>query len=154
MTKYEKNLHPVGELAVDTTGGKKALKQKLENRGATHYFVGYATGHVGDVFRMVNLQSNRVTETRDVTFLGKMYGEIYDTENYIAYLKGGDKIAEKLHIEIDKEVVTKKSPVGNSPGKIDDDDDLSTYEDDDVETELQNLRTGISDDAKKLAKLE
>ena len=46
------------------------------------------------------------------------------------------------------ETVKEKSPEKHE------DDDFSTYEDDDVETEIQNLRSGISDLAKKLAKLE
>ena len=38
-----------------------------------------------DVYRMINVQREKVTETRKVTFVGKMFGEIYDLENYLAY---------------------------------------------------------------------
>ena len=37
------------------------------------------------VYRMINVQTEKVTETRNVTFVGNMFGEVYDVENYLAY---------------------------------------------------------------------
>ena len=61
------------------------MKGKLENRGDIYFYAGYAKEHGGDVYRMINVQTEKVTETRNVTFVGKMFGEIYDLENYLAY---------------------------------------------------------------------
>ena len=80
------------------------MKAKLKNRGETYYFVGYADNHAGDVFRMVNLKTNRVTETRDVQFLGKMYGEVYDQDNFLAYIKGRDKAFDDVEVPLDSKI--------------------------------------------------
>ena len=79
LQKVGDNLHRFGEISIATK--TKKLKGKLEDRGDTSYFVGYADHHAADVFRMVNIRTNKVSETRDVTFTGKMYGEIFDAEN-------------------------------------------------------------------------
>ena len=34
---------------------------------------------------MINVQKRKVKETRNVTFVGKMFGEIYDLGNFLAY---------------------------------------------------------------------
>ena len=34
---------------------------------------------------MINVQTKKVGETRNMTFVGKMFGEIYDLENYLTY---------------------------------------------------------------------
>ena len=49
------------------------------------FFDGYTKEHAGDVYRMINVQTRKVTETRNVTFLGKMFGEIYDLEIFLSY---------------------------------------------------------------------
>ena len=40
------------------------------------FFDGYAKEHAGDVYRMRNVPTRKVTETRNVTFMVKMFGEI------------------------------------------------------------------------------
>ena len=49
------------------------------------FFAGYAKEHAGDVYRMINVQTRKVTQTRNVTFVGKMFGEIYNLEIFLAY---------------------------------------------------------------------
>ena len=39
------------------------------------FFAGYAKEHAGDVYRMINLQTIKVIETRNVTFVGKYSGK-------------------------------------------------------------------------------
>ena len=56
-----------------------------------YFFAGYAEDHAGDVFRMIKISTGRVSETRDVTFLGIMYGEIFDSDNFLQYNKKGRK---------------------------------------------------------------
>ena len=80
LQKVGDNFHRFGEIAIATK--TKKLKGKLEDRGDTIYFVGYADNHAADVFRMVNIRTNKVSKTRDITFTGKMYGEIFDADNY------------------------------------------------------------------------
>ena len=79
--KYSNHLRAFGELGVVAKGGKKKLKGKLENHGDI-FFSGYAKEHAGDVYRMINVQTRKVTETRNVTFVGKMLGKIYDLDFY------------------------------------------------------------------------
>ena len=64
---------PDGEYAtkVMAKGGKKRMKVKLENRG--NFFFGYAKEHAGDVYRMINVQTKKVTETRNVIFVVKNF---------------------------------------------------------------------------------
>ena len=88
--KYTGNLCRFGELAVVTkTRGK--IKAKLDNRGIIFWWAGYTKGHAGDVFRMVNVLTDKVSETKDVVFLDKIYGEVYNSANYLAF-KGIKKL--------------------------------------------------------------
>ena len=50
------------------------------NLGDICFFSGYADNHSADVFRMFNVHIMKMTETKNVDFLGKMFGEIYDKE--------------------------------------------------------------------------
>ena len=84
IPSYKKYLHPFGELAVFTKGAIRKTQGKLINRGDIYFFAGYAEDHAGEVFRMVKISTGRVSETRDVTFLGIMYGEIVDSDNFFA----------------------------------------------------------------------
>jgi len=54
---------------------KKKIKSKLTGRGFRTIFVGYAVNHAGDVYKMFNPVTSKVTLTRDVRFLGKYCGE-------------------------------------------------------------------------------
>ena len=51
-------LRTFGEMGVVTTG--KKIQGKLEDRGTTCMFVGYPSNHACDVYRMLNLSTNRV----------------------------------------------------------------------------------------------
>ena len=42
--------------------------------------VGYANHHKGSVYQMLNLKTGRVTETRDIIWLFRMYDEITNIE--------------------------------------------------------------------------
>ena len=46
---------------------------KLEDRGVPCIFVGYATDHDGDVYRMWDPRTGRVHETRDIIWLRRMF---------------------------------------------------------------------------------
>ena len=144
VEKYKNNLHPFGELAVVTIGGKKKLKAKLENRGETYYFVGYPDNHAGDVFRIVNLKTNRVTETQDVQFLGKMYGEVYDQDNFLAYIKGRNKAFDDVEVPLDSKIEEIEQNDNQN-------DSLSTLN---AKEEFEEMKKYISTKTKKISRLE
>jgi hypothetical protein len=45
---------------------KSDIQGKLTNRGTTFMFVGYSVNHSNDVYRMLNLDSKRIMNSRDV----------------------------------------------------------------------------------------
>ena len=45
----------------------------------------YAKEHTGEVYKVINVQTEKVGETRNVIFVGTMFREIYDLENYLTY---------------------------------------------------------------------
>ena len=67
--EYEKYLRTFGELGVVTSNPGGTIKSKLEDRGITSMFLGYAANHAGNVYRMLNLKTNKVLITRDVKWL-------------------------------------------------------------------------------------
>jgi hypothetical protein len=52
---------------------KDEIQAKLKSRGSTFMFVGYSFDHANDVYRILNLNSKRITQTRDVIWLVKCY---------------------------------------------------------------------------------
>jgi len=76
VPKFAKYLRTWGE-AGTVKSGKVG---KLGNRGITMMMVGYANYHEGDVYRMFNLETGRVTETRDIIGLFCMYHKIANSE--------------------------------------------------------------------------
>jgi hypothetical protein len=67
------NLRTWGEAG--TVKIKDKSTPKLGDRGMTCMFVGYASDHAGDCYEMLNLKTRRILQTRDVTWLGRMYFE-------------------------------------------------------------------------------
>jgi hypothetical protein len=70
-----KSMHAFGEIAVIENNSKRKIRNKLENRGHTGLYLGRAANHSTDVGRFLHLGTNRVILSRDITWLGKMYGE-------------------------------------------------------------------------------
>jgi hypothetical protein len=71
---FVRHLRTFGEIGVVLNHAKKAIKGKLDNRGRHCMMLGYADNHAKDVYRMLNLETNRVLLTRDIIWLKKMYG--------------------------------------------------------------------------------
>ena len=65
------NLKIFGEVGVVTT--KDKIQAKLTNRGTPCIFVGYAENHSKDVYRMLNLETNSIINSRDIIWLKKMH---------------------------------------------------------------------------------
>ncbi|KAG7353397.1 reverse transcriptase RNA-dependent DNA polymerase [Nitzschia inconspicua] len=74
---YARHLRTFGEIGIckvhDTVQGK------LDDRGTPCIFVGYADQHPGDTYRMISLKTWRLRYSRDVTWLGKNYGDYNGT---------------------------------------------------------------------------
>ena len=71
--KYAHNLRIFGEIVVAKNISTRLTK--LESRGNVCMFVGYADNHAHDVFRLMNLQTNRIVLSRDVQWLNVMWAE-------------------------------------------------------------------------------
>ena len=67
--KYMKYMRTFGEMAVVVIHEGKKMRSKLDNRGKTCMFVGYAEDHAGDVYRFLNIHTNRIIMSSDVRWL-------------------------------------------------------------------------------------
>ena len=59
---------------------------------------------------MVKISSEKVTNSRNVTFLGKMFGDVYDAENFRAFKnnKANNLDSSTIEINIENEKQTKE----------------------------------------------
>ena len=64
-----KYMRTFGEMAVVAIHEGKKMRSKLDNRGKTCMFVGYAKDHAGDVYRFLNINTKRIIMSRDVRWL-------------------------------------------------------------------------------------
>ena len=67
--KYMKYMTTFGEMAVIAIHEGNKMRSKLDNRGKTCMFVGYADDHPGDVYRFLNIHAKRIIMSRDVRWL-------------------------------------------------------------------------------------
>ena len=67
--KYMRHLRSFGEMAVVAIHEGKKMRSKLDTRGKTSMFVGYADDHAGDVHRFMNVQTKRIILIRDAKCL-------------------------------------------------------------------------------------
>jgi hypothetical protein len=80
--KLHDNLKMFREVGVVTT--KERIKAKLSNRGTTCMFVGYTEHHSRDVYRMLNLTTNSIINSRDIIWLNKTYKELKENKSTIS----------------------------------------------------------------------
>ena len=71
--KYARSLRTFGEMAVVSIHEGKKMRSKLDNRGKTCMFVGYADNHTKDVYRFLNIHTKRIILSRDVRWLNVMW---------------------------------------------------------------------------------
>ena len=67
--KYTRCLRTFGEMAVIAIHEGKKMRSKLDDRGKTCMFVGYADDHSRDVYRFLNIHTKRIIMSRDVRWL-------------------------------------------------------------------------------------
>lgn len=94
---FEKYMRTFGEKGIVTLNPGKAIKAKLDDRGIECIFVGYATNHAGNVYRMLNPKTNKVLVTRDVRWLSATGGNdnqgcTHQDETEPIYLDGDDSV--------------------------------------------------------------
>jgi hypothetical protein len=68
-----RNVRQFGEVAVVDDWKKPGHHAKLDNRGKPALYLGHADSHASDCFQFLNLETNRVIVSRDVTWLNKTY---------------------------------------------------------------------------------
>jgi len=74
--KFARCLHTFGEVGIVHIG--ETIQSKLEDRGTTCIFVGYAPNHAANTYRMLNVQTRHVWVSRDVKWMKKVYGDFKD----------------------------------------------------------------------------
>ena len=67
--KYTRSLRTFGEMAVIAIHEGKRMRSKLDDRGKTCMFVGFADDHTKDVYRFLNIHTRRIILSRDARWL-------------------------------------------------------------------------------------
>ena len=73
--KYMKFLRSFGEMAVIAISDGKKMRSKLDTRGRTGIFVGYADDHAGNVYRFINIQMKQIILSRYIQWLNSFWKE-------------------------------------------------------------------------------
>ena len=73
--KYMKFLRSFREMAVIAISDGKKMRSKLDTRGRTGIFVGYADDHAGNVYRFINIQTKQIILSRDIQWLNSFWKE-------------------------------------------------------------------------------
>ena len=73
--KYMKLLRLFGEMAVIAISDGKKMRSKLDTRGRTRIFVGYADDHAGNVYRFINIQMKQILLSRDIQWLNSFWNK-------------------------------------------------------------------------------
>ena len=68
-TKHMRCMRTFGEMAVIAIHEGKKMRSKLDDRGKTCMFVGYADDHSRDVCRFLNIHTKSIIISRDVRWL-------------------------------------------------------------------------------------
>lgn len=71
-SSYENKLRTFGKLCV--VADRTPIKAKLQNRGYIAMFLGYSKEHPADCYRLYKFTTKQVIESRDVQWLGRMFG--------------------------------------------------------------------------------
>ena len=100
---YARDLKRFGEIGIVK---KLCILQKMESKGFDAMFIGYSQDHAKEVYRMLNLSTNKVSTTRDIKWMELTYkeymnkiGEDNTTESSIKIINNNDQSEEELEIE-------------------------------------------------------
>jgi hypothetical protein len=67
--------HPFGDIAIVDNDAKRKIRSKLEDRDRACLFLGITENHSNEVFRFLNMATNKVILSWDVIWLNKSYGK-------------------------------------------------------------------------------
>ena len=73
--KYMKFLRSFGEMAVIAISDGKKMRSKLDTRGRTRIFVGYADDLAGNMYRFINIETKQIILSRDIQWLNSFWKE-------------------------------------------------------------------------------
>ena len=121
--KLAEKLKSFGEIGVVTT--KDDIQGKLKNRGTFCMFVGYSVDHANDVYRMLNLETKRIVNSRDIKWLNQYYKDWSAKKALVSELSNDDD---------DEELIQTNSPV------IQESSESSTTKDDSNRANLKVYR--------------
>ena len=98
--KYMKYMRTFGEMAVVAIREVKKMRSKLDNRGKTCVFVGYAEDHAGNVYRYLDIHTKRLIMSRDVRWLNIIWKQyrmksIYARKQVELFLNEEERSIEK-----------------------------------------------------------
>jgi hypothetical protein len=78
-----RSIRQFGEVAIVDEWQARGHHAKLDNRGKPALYLGHAKDHAQDVYRFLNLATNRVIMSRDVTWLNKTYATYKDIDGVV-----------------------------------------------------------------------
>ena len=77
--RYKQYLRSFGATAVIAISDGKKMRSKLDTRGRTGIFVGYADDHAGNVYRFINNQKKKIILSRDIQWLNSFWKQYKKT---------------------------------------------------------------------------
>ena len=100
-----KHLRSFGEIAVVAIHEGEKMRSKLDTRGKTCMFVGYADDHAGDVYRFLNVQTKTIIMSRDARWLNLFWKHYKKKHNH----------ARRQQVELFLDEEENLSQEGNKP---------------------------------------
>ncbi len=70
-----RNMRTFGEVAIVNDHKKRKMRGKLDDRGRPCIVLGRAENHNRDVYRFLNLETDRIIRSRDALWLNQQYGD-------------------------------------------------------------------------------
>jgi hypothetical protein len=109
--RLPETLRSFGEVGVVTT--KKDIQGKLTNRGILCIFMGYSINHVHDVYRMLNIETKKIINSRDIIWMNTFYKNWKDQKDKKKSVVEDDddavepkiQAANKTQVEVQEEKV-------------------------------------------------
>jgi hypothetical protein len=107
--RLPESLRSFGEIGIITT--KSDIQGKLTNRGTPCMFMGYPVNHAHDVYRLLNMETKYVINSRDIIWLNQMNND-WNAKKVKTYVEDdeGDAIEPKINVinNVQEEVQVEK----------------------------------------------
>jgi hypothetical protein len=141
IPKLPESLRLFGEIGVVTT--KNDIQGKLQNCGTFCMFVGYSIDHANDVYRMLNLETNYIINSRDIKWI-KVYHNDWTRQkdpvpHYLSDDEDGSMIFHKA-----KEMNVPESEVSSTLQNVKDSTSVQLYR------QMKRLESSVNPEASKV----